>query len=90
MGALLVGDAIHGAVVANTFGATSPAAVLRMVFGLGLIWVGFQVRVDPDEYREMNATPTDETQDADEEFEPELSPVGEEIDQTTHDEEADS
>lgn len=81
LGALLVGDAINGAVVTNQYPITAPAAVLRVLFGAVLIWLGARVRTAP-EYVPSEDTDGESTSNAPEsgtethDFDPELSPLG--------------
>lgn len=78
VGALLVGDALHGSVVTGTFGVGSPAAVFRFLPGVVLIWVGYRLRVPPEEYASMpSGSPGGGGAEEDSgEFDPALSPVG--------------
>jgi hypothetical protein len=81
MGALLVGDAIHGSVVVGTYGVTSPAFVLRLLPGLAFIWVGYTLRENHEMFlnsyfagREAAARPDD----SGEEFDQRMSPLSDE------------
>jgi hypothetical protein len=92
LGALLVGDAINGAVVTNQYPATAPAAVLRVLFGIVLIWLGARVRTPPEyapsESAEGKSAPeAPEPGAEDHEFDPELSPLGD--GEPTHDRQRD-
>ncbi len=49
-GALLVGDALNGSVVSGTYGVTSPAFVLRVLPGLGFIWLGYTLRENHEKF----------------------------------------
>lgn len=79
VGALLVGDALHGGVVTGQYGVTTPAFVLRILIGVPAIAGGYELRTPVDQYVAM---PSDETSTSDPEtggsteFDPELSPVG--------------
>ncbi len=81
VGALLIGDAIHGVVTIGAFGPTSPAALLRVVAGIALVAVGAQLRTPAESYISSVDPEPDETgsADGDGEFEPELSPLGGEM-----------
>lgn len=78
-GALLVGDALHGAVVTDQYTITSPAAVFRLVFGVAAIAVGYRLRVPPED--RMNGSRTGDSTGADanedEAFDPEDTPLDE-------------
>ena len=50
VGAVLVGDALHGAVMTDAYPATSPPAVLRVVAGAALIAVGSRLSDARAEY----------------------------------------
>jgi hypothetical protein len=79
VGALLVGDALHGAVVTGQYAITSPAAVFRLLVGVGAIWVGSRLRV-PLEDQLSGSSPTDQTgtdTDEDEAFDLADSPFDE-------------
>lgn len=81
VGALLIGDAIHGAVTVGTFGPASPAALFRLVAGLALVAVGAHLRTPAESYiPSVDAEP--ETEEAEGEFESELSPLGNEMEAT--------
>lgn len=45
LGALLVGSALHGAVVTSQYAITSPAAVFRLLIGVIAIWIGYRLRI---------------------------------------------
>jgi hypothetical protein len=81
IGALLVGDAIHGSVVVGIYGVTSPAFVLRLLPGLAFIWVGYTLREHHEMFlesyfagREAAARPDD----SGEEFDQRMSPLSDE------------
>ena len=81
LGALLVGDAINGAIVTSQYPVTAPAAVLRLLLGTALIWLGARVRTPPEylpsestEGESVSKAPEPEAEDCD--FDPELSPLG--------------
>ncbi|WP_135851371.1 hypothetical protein [Halorussus salinus] len=91
VGALLVGEALHGGVVTREFAVTSPYVVIRILLGGVFIALGYRLRSPVEEYVEMpsgepsrsgdasNDSPaTDQSQEADRsgEFDPELSPLG--------------
>ena len=91
VGALLVGEALHGGVVTREFAVTSPYVVLRILLGGVFIALGYRLRSPVEEYVEMpsgepsrSGDATAESPDADEspsadrsgEFDPELSPLG--------------
>lgn len=91
-GALLVGDALHGSVVTGQYPITSPAAVVRMVVGLGCIALGYRFQTPASEYTSVTSeevAEADPEADADEnEFDPEMSPLsGEEFETLDADEE---
>ena len=81
VGALLIGDAIHGVIVTNAYSATSLITLLRVVAGIVLLWAGYRLRISIADYRE---TVTDdrrtdsETVHDEEMFDPKLSPLDEE------------
>ena len=81
LGALLVGDAINGAIVTSQYPVTAPAAVLRLLLGTALIWLGARVRTPP-EYLPSESTEGESASKAPEpeaegyDFDPELSPLG--------------
>lgn len=80
LGALLFGDAIHGAVTTSQFALTSPAAVLRFLFGTALMVVGYRLQTPIGEYVDTaSERPEPGQEEAAEggEFQPDLSPVGE-------------
>ncbi|MCO8246989.1 MULTISPECIES: hypothetical protein [unclassified Haladaptatus] len=82
-GALLVGDAIHGSIVVGSYGITSPAAVLRVLPGIILVYVGYSLRENHELFissyfsgREAAAKP-----EGSEEFDERMSPLsGESMD----------
>lgn len=82
VGALLVGDALNGSVVTGTYGVTTPAFVLRVLVGAVAIVLGYRLRTPVEDYV---ATPSDDPETADPEtgegteFDPELSPVGADV-----------
>jgi hypothetical protein len=83
LGALLVGDAINGAIVTSQYPVTAPAAVLRVLFGIVLIWLGARVRTPPEYVpsegsEDESASEAPEPGAKDHEFDPELSPLGNE------------
>ena len=85
VGALLVGEAIHGGIVQDTYALTSPYVVLRVVVGSIFIALGYRFKTPTEDYV---ATPsekpsrseeaTDESPDPDQtgDFDPEMSPLG--------------
>jgi len=80
VGALLVGDAIHGAVVVGTYPLLSPASVLRIVVGAGLLVAGYRLRTPPlpdlDSDGERVGGPPSEERVEESEYDPRLSPLG--------------
>lgn len=97
-GALLVGDALNGAVVTSQYGITSPAAVIRLVVGAVFILGGYRLKTPMGEYVDVpsgdvgrHAPGGDETGSAgaegNGEFDPELSPVGDSLEHVDADEE---
>ncbi len=91
VGALLVGEALHGGVVTREFAVTSPYVVLRILLGGVFIALGYRLRSPVEEYVEMpsgepsrSGDASGEPPDADEsptadpsgEFDPEMSPLG--------------
>lgn len=83
VGALLVGDAIHGSVVTGTYDVTSPAAVLRAVVGIVFLALGARYQKSTEEYVAMpSGDPERQAESADPddepgEFDADLSPLGE-------------
>ncbi|MFB6221637.1 MAG: hypothetical protein ABEH90_09375 [Halolamina sp.] len=77
VGALLIGDAIHGVVTVGAYGFTSPAAVVRVVAGIALVAVGARLRTPADQYVSSVSEEPEEGGPPESEFEPSLSPVGE-------------
>lgn len=85
VGALLVGEAIHGGVVQGTYDLTSPWVVLRVVLGSIFIALGYRFKTPTEEYvatpsdgpDQSNRT-TDQSPDPDQtgDFDPEMSPLG--------------
>jgi hypothetical protein len=83
IGALLVGDALHGSIVTSQYPVTSPASVVRWVVGLACIAVGARLRTPPEEYASM---PSEESEGAGAgetgaetgDYDPELSPLDDE------------
>lgn len=80
MGAMLVGDALHGSVVTNQYSVTSPAAVFRAVGGIVCIAIGAHFRTPPSEYASMPSDGSGQTEGGGDaagngEFDPELSPL---------------
>lgn len=75
-GALLVGDALHGSVVTGAYGVLSPASVFRFVGGGVLLFVGTRFQLSPEDAEEMFRDNPEGVEDADGEFDPELSPIG--------------
>ncbi len=77
VGALIVGDALNGAVVAGRYPLTSPAAIGRLLAGSLFIYLGYRFKTPLEEYI---ATPTEtereEVEEPEGEFDPELSPIG--------------
>jgi hypothetical protein len=53
VGALLVGEALHGGVVTGEFAVTSPYVVLRVLLGGVFIALGYRLRSPIEEYVEM-------------------------------------
>jgi hypothetical protein len=88
VGALLVGDSLHGTVVTGTYGVVSWAAIVRFVPGMVLIAIGYRLQVSVDEaeqYAEKSGRePATESERS---FDPEVSPVGETLEEVS---EADS
>lgn len=84
IGALLIGDAIHGAVTVGEFGITSPAAVIRVAAGIALVAVGARLRTPAEEYiSSVSADPEEsEEPEPDSEFDPSVSPVGESLEES--------
>lgn len=76
VGALLVGDALHGAVTTGAYGVTSPAAVVRVVGGAVLIAVGYRLRTPVSEYVATAADEADEESEEPASWDPSLSPLG--------------
>lgn len=87
-GALLIGQAIHRSVVTGELAVTAPGTVIPAVFGALLLLIGRRLDVHPSEYLEYvgdesegraagEADAGDGRSDA-AEFDPELSPLGEE------------
>ena len=76
LGALLVGDALHGAVVTNQYAITSPAAVFRSVFGVLLIGIGYRLRVPPEDRLDSSQS-TDRSETEEDEFDLGESPFDE-------------
>lgn len=90
MGALLVGDFLHGGLVTGAFGLTSVAATVRLLPGLVLLWVGLRLRVTKEQaerYAEERVGTAGE--DEGEGFDAEVSPVGESLDEVPEAEAAD-
>lgn len=91
VGALLVGDALHGAVVTGQYGLASPAAVQRLVGGSVAIAVGSRLRTPVGDRTtaagERGADARDADGDPGGEFDPDLSPAGDAL--TGEDEEPD-
>lgn len=87
-GALLVGQAIHRSVVSGELAVTAPGTVIPAVFGVLLLLVGRRLDVHPSEFLEYVGEEADERgadgvnrgdgQADAAEFDPELSPLGEE------------
>jgi uncharacterized membrane protein len=79
LGALLVGDALHGGVVTNQYAITSPAAVFRLGFGIVLISIGYRFRVPPDDRATVSQGEEQSGAETkgDEAFDPEDSPLDE-------------
>lgn len=90
VGALLIGDALHASVVTGVVGLTAPITVIRVLTGAILIVFGYRARKpmvekhrrksgvgDPDESdrSERSGTPVVGA-DADAEFDPSMSPLG--------------
>ncbi len=76
-GALLVGDAVHGAIVVGSYGVTSPAAAFRVLPGVVLIYVGYTLRENHELFissyfagRDAAAKP-----EGNEEFDERMSPL---------------
>ncbi|UPV99637.1 hypothetical protein M0R88_14075 [Halorussus gelatinilyticus] len=85
VGALLVGEALHGGVVTGEFAVTSPYVVLRIILGGIFIALGYRLRSPVEEYVDMpsgepNRSGRDDEQSPDPdqsgEFDPEMSPLG--------------
>ncbi len=89
VGALLVGEAIHGGVVNGTYALTSPWVVLRVVVGGLFIALGYRFRTPTEEYVAMpsgeshrregsgdESPDPDGTGDRTGDFDPEMSPLG--------------
>lgn len=85
VGALLVGEALHGGVVEGTYALTSPYVVVRVVLGGIFIALGYRFRAPVDEYvttpsdaADRSDRRADESPDPDQsgEFDPEMSPLG--------------
>jgi len=76
VGALLIGDAVHGVVVLGAYGPASPAAVLRAGGGIAAVLAGHRLRTPVEEYVAMPSESGRGEADADAEFDPELSPLG--------------
>ncbi len=85
VGALLVGEALHGGVVQGTYGLTSPYVVIRVILGSIFIALGYRFKTPAEEYV---STPSDQptrseqvgdsSPDPDQtgEFDSEMSPLG--------------
>jgi hypothetical protein len=85
VGALLVGEALHGGVVQGTYRLTSPYVVLRVILGSIFIALGYRFKTPAEEYVSTPSDrPTrseqldDSSPDPDQtgEFDPEMSPLG--------------
>lgn len=78
LGALLVGDALNGAFVADRFPVTAPAAVFRGLGGVVLIGIGARFRTAPEYVPRSDDRARDDSGPAvgDDEFDPDLSPLG--------------
>lgn len=82
VGALLVGDSLHGSVVTGAYGVTSVAAILRFVPGIVLIAIGYRLQVSSEEAeRYAERTSGEPSTGPDHEFDPEVSPVGETLEE---------
>lgn len=78
LGALLVGDALHGGIVTNQYAITSPAAVFRLLFGVVAIGLGYRLRVHPEDRMIGSRTADSETNsDEEESFDLDDSPFDE-------------
>jgi hypothetical protein len=84
VGALLVGDALHGGVVTDQYALTSPAATLRLAGGVAAVAVGRRLRTPaatraptPADADSPRARADDARGDAEGSFDPALSPAGE-------------
>jgi len=73
-GALLVGQAIHDAVVTGAVAMTAPGVVVPVVLGVALIYGGYRLKpaVTFDEAPDGSSG----SGDADAEYDPSLSPLG--------------
>ncbi|WP_440008760.1 hypothetical protein [Halomicrococcus sp. SG-WS-1] len=77
-GALLVGDALHGSIVTQQYGVTSPGAVLRFFPGLALIGVGYRLKAHNDAFVEEHFSGRDESGGSEAEFDERMSPLDDE------------
>lgn len=74
-GALLIGQVLHVTVVTNQAPLTASLQLTKLAVGAVFVGVGWLIGVPPDEQ-----VPEGEVDaDADTEFDPEMSPVGEEL-----------
>ncbi len=84
VGALLVGEALHGGVVQGTYRLTSPYVVLRVILGSIFIALGYRFKTPAEEYvstpsdQPTRSDREDDSPDPDQtgEFDPEMSPLG--------------
>ncbi|UPV73589.1 hypothetical protein M0R89_13700 [Halorussus limi] len=85
VGALLVGEALHGGVVTGEYAVTSPYVVLRVVLGGVFIALGYRFQSPVESYVEMPSGEPDRSRESSEgspdpdgsgEFDPEMSPLG--------------
>lgn len=76
IGALLIGSGLNGSVVTGTYGVLSPPAVLRILPGILLVYVGSRLQLTPeyvDEQLEREPSPDEPEEES---FDPEMSPIG--------------
>lgn len=75
LGAIMIGGALNTAVVAGEAPLTAPGVLLQLGVGAGLVVVGYALRPTP-EGLPGRTEPDESSDEADAEFDPELSPLG--------------
>jgi dipeptide/tripeptide permease len=75
-GALLIGQMLNDTIVTGQATLLGPSSVIKFTLGVIFIGLGYLVKATPSEQKEAFGIIEDSGDNADTEFDPEMSPIG--------------